>query len=100
MSYNQNFKDFFDLKGISNRELSRLIGYSETMTGRYLNGQKMPIDFILSIIKVFPDIDLNLIFKNQLSDNLNEPTAIYGSKTALIEHIQKDLEVLKNLVTE
>ena len=65
MKYNTKLKTFFKQKGISNKELAHKLDYSETMVGRYLNGRnEMKMQFLLSIIKEFPELDLNYVFKD------------------------------------
>lgn len=95
----EKLSKYFKEKKISNKELSRILGYSETMISRYLKGiSKINAEFIAVLIKNFPEIDLQYIFADDSSDSniLNEPREKYAT-TILgdIREIEAKLQIIK-----
>lgn len=69
MEFNKKLKEFFKSKELSNKDISKMIPYSEMMVGRYLKGSKPNYDLIMEMIKVWPDIDLNYLYKDEAAYN-------------------------------
>ncbi|HBK83838.1 MAG TPA: hypothetical protein DDZ41_09645, partial [Flavobacterium sp.] len=64
MSFNKKVKDYFKSKGLSNRQVSRIMdGYSEIMISKVLNRDDLSISFLEKMIKYFPDLDYNYLLK-------------------------------------
>jgi len=97
MDFHKKLREFFEEKRISNRELAKRINYSEVMVGRYLRESKPNYEFLKSIKKAFPDLDLNYLFNEETMSHLEEDTPIY-SKTPiiLIDEIEVRLKYLKD----
>jgi hypothetical protein len=77
-----------------------ILGYSPAMIGRYLNGTAgISSDFLLSINKNFPELDLNDVFAiNEDGPNsVNEPSERYSKTTILtdIGEIEMQLQRVK-----
>src|SRR5690606_15056787 len=75
------------------------------LLSRYLNGEKPSLEFIYKTIEIFPELDLNYMFKEELNENLvNEtPAPIYKkgeNPAALIEEIEENLKRLKKKMTQ
>ena len=97
MEVYEKFVGFFKNKGISQTEISKEIGISKAMVGRYL--RRPNFNFILLIVQTYPDIDLNYIFKNEAPVLLNvikEPTGKYvQDNNYLLEILEKTTEQLR-----
>jgi transcriptional regulator with XRE-family HTH domain len=99
--YYEKIREFFREKGLKQREVAEIMGYSETMIGRYFKGtNKVDAVFITLLVEKFPEIDLKYIFtvtKENNLDVLNEPTQVYEKATILtdIGEIEMKLKILK-----
>ena len=77
--YNEKLHLFFKEKGLKQYEIGELLGYSPTMISRYLKGtDKINADFIVKLVKVFPDVDLQYIFSDDEGHSASEPKPFYG----------------------
>jgi hypothetical protein len=64
MKYNDKLHYFFKSKGITQRELSEVLGHNYTMIGRYLSGtSEFGPTFIIKLLTHYPDLDLNQLFR-------------------------------------
>ena len=64
MNCHLRLKEYLKLQGYKNKELAVMLGYSEDMISRYLNGiNTINMKFLHKVIQKFPNIDLNYIFK-------------------------------------
>lgn len=105
MSYSKKLHYFFKAKNISNKELAERLDVSETMIGRYLKGEaNFPPSFIMKMVAVFPDIDLQYIFSEEATAIVGEVKSVYGKKMNVIDElssIQERIELIKqNIKTE
>jgi len=50
MDFHKKISFYFEKRGISNKEISKAVGYSETMISRYLNSNKPNYDFIKKLL--------------------------------------------------
>ncbi len=79
MVFGNRLVEFFKNKRISNRILAKEIGFSESMVGRYMKNPNLK--FLIAVIKIYPDLDLNFILKEDDTSNvfiLKEAEEIYG----------------------
>ena len=97
--YNDKLRLFFKEKGLRQYEIGERLGYSPAMIGRYLQGSdKINSDFILKMVKEFPDVDLQYIFSDDENSNMvHEPNGNYGLKQ---ENIDMELEIITGKLTE
>jgi len=99
--YYEKIREFFKEKGLKQREVAEIMGYSETMIGRYFKGiNKVDAVFITLLVEKFPDIDLQYIFTENKGNDLgilNEPTEAYEKTTILsdIGEIETKLNRIK-----
>jgi transcriptional regulator with XRE-family HTH domain len=91
--YNEKLKSFFISKGLSQKKVGEMLGYSPTMMSRYYRGtDKINADFIIKMVQTFPDIDLKYIFSEEETINsVQEPKPFYGLNK---ENIDKELELI------
>ncbi|WP_026730172.1 helix-turn-helix domain-containing protein [Flavobacterium denitrificans] len=67
--YYEKLADYFKSKGLKQKEIAKILGISEQMTGRYLKGKdNMSSDLIQLIVQKFPEINLQYIFSNSEDD--------------------------------
>jgi transcriptional regulator with XRE-family HTH domain len=92
--YYDKLKAFFKKEGLNQKQVAEILGYSESMIGRYLKGTaKFDTDFIMVLTREFPKIDLQSIFvkePNNDASTVEEPKAHY---------ILTDKQVIKELQT-
>lgn len=90
--YNEKLQLFFKEKDLKQYEIGELLGYSPTMISRYLKGtDKINADFIIKLVKVFPDVDLQYIFSDDDEHSVSEPKPFYGLDD---DSIDKELKII------
>lgn len=103
MKMKQKFKKYFKKKGLTQKEVAELINYRADMVGRYM--EKPNYDFIISILKLCPDIDLNYLFKefnDEKNNVVSEPNGEYGDKNneELLKIIEEATSQLRANLTQ
>ncbi|UPZ15288.1 helix-turn-helix domain-containing protein [Flavobacterium humidisoli] len=89
--YHEKLSKFFRDKGLKQKEVGAILGFSPAMIGRYLHGTaNIGSEFILSLSKNFPDVDLNDLFAPDEQNLVNEAGAVYEKQTIL-----KDLQEIE-----
>lgn len=102
MGFSKKIQEYFDNKGLSNREVSVIMqGYSESMISKYINSDNLSSTFIKKLIEYFPDIDMNYLIKEE--DDLNrveESRTEYKKRSVvLVDEIKERLEELELILT-
>lgn len=109
MTFAEKIKKFMDLKGLNNRELSRKINKAESRVSTWSKADKPSLEFVMSIVKAYPDFDLNYYLKDQVAYpeleevelEAAEERGSYGqSATDIIEEIESKLSILKKKVAQ
>lgn len=99
MSYSKKLHYFFKAKNITNKELAERLDVSETMIGRYLKGEaNFPPSFIMKMVAMFPDIDLQYIFSEEIPTGVAEDKSNYLKEMNVIDElssIQERIELIK-----
>ncbi|WET02079.1 helix-turn-helix transcriptional regulator [Flavobacterium sp. YJ01] len=95
MMYNEKLSKFFKAKGLKQKEVGAILGFSPAMIGRYLHGTaNIGSEFIISLSKNFPDVDLNDLFAPEKEQNMiNEAGAVYEKRNIL-----NDLEEIEGRI--
>lgn len=106
MEYNEKMRMFFKSKGLSQKEVSDTLGHAPAMISRFLNGTSdFGPAFIVSLVRAFPDIDLQYIFSDDAvnSSTVQEPIVNYGIKEKDIveelELIEQKISSIRNVLT-
>jgi transcriptional regulator with XRE-family HTH domain len=97
--YNDKLSAFFKNKGLKQYQIGERLGYSPTMISRYLKGtDKINADFIIILVKEFPDIDLQYIFSDDVEKKsmVSEPSEDYGLKE---KDIIRELELIEQKIS-
>jgi transcriptional regulator with XRE-family HTH domain len=99
MAYNDKLRLFFKSKGLSQKEVGKRLGHAPAMISRFWSGESsFGPDFIVSLVKEFPDVDLKYIFSEDENSNMvNEPNGNYGLR---VENVDKELEIITDKLTE
>ncbi|MFT5760957.1 hypothetical protein [uncultured Flavobacterium sp.] len=98
MTFNEKVEEFFDKKGLSNREVARMMDYPEQLISRHMHSEKLSITWIQKLLDAFPEIDMNYLLKDE--NLLNKPREEYKKRsTVIIDEIEERLVELKTLVT-
>lgn len=103
MGFSKKIKDYFDSKGLSNRDVSNIMdGYSESMISKYINKDDISITFIEKLAKYFPEIDLNYLIKDEdVFMQVNEEKEIYKKRSSvLIDEIEGKVLELKQILSQ
>lgn len=110
MTFAEKIKKFMEEKGLNNRELARKINKAESRVSIWSSAEKPSLEFVMSIVRVYPDFDLNYMLKDQAVsypelDNIEKEAAedkqLYGpSATDIIEEIESKLILLKKKVAQ
>lgn len=111
MTFAEKIKKFMDSKGLDNRTLSKKINKAESRVSTWKKAEKPSLEFVMSIVKVYPDFDLNYYLKDQAEANYPELEGIeseaaeergsYGqTATDIIEEIESKLILLKEKVAQ
>ena len=89
--YNEKLRMFFKSKGLSQKDAAQKLGVSQSSFGKYLNGtDNFKPEFLSTIIREFPTIDLKYIFSKEIENNSeasSESKTNYGfsEKDLLVE---------------
>ncbi|AGN89446.1 XRE family transcriptional regulator [Flavobacterium psychrophilum] len=103
MSFSKKIQEYFDKKGLSNRDVSVIMqGYSESMISKYINSDKLSTTFIKKLIEYFPDIDMNYLIKDDHDLNrVEESRTEYKKRSVvLVDEIEERLNELKLILTQ
>lgn len=109
MTFSEKIKRYIDAKGLKNRELAKKIGKSETRVSSWVNAERPSIEFLLCMVKAFPDFDLNYMLKenvgypllDEIEKKAEEERTGYGkSAVDIIKDIEKNLKLLKEKVAQ
>ncbi|WP_166923766.1 helix-turn-helix domain-containing protein [Flavobacterium poyangense] len=97
--YSEKLIKFFKAKGLKQKEVGQILGFSPAMTGRYLHGTaNIGSEFLISLSRNFPELDLNTLFMddNRELDTVGESGEKYESTilTDILE-IEDKLQLLK-----
>jgi transcriptional regulator with XRE-family HTH domain len=99
MMYNEKLIRFFKAKGLKQKEVGEILGFSQAMIGRYLHGTAgIGPEFLMSLSKNFPELDLNDLFLDESRD-INDTNKIREKyETTLlsdVSEIEAKLKVVK-----
>ncbi len=102
MEYHEKLRKFFSEKGISQSEAGNRMGYKKSMMSRYLNTATPNMEFIQSLIREWPDVDLNYLFKDQeILLQTEEPAEDYGDRRLqIVDEISEKLNALRKELTQ
>lgn len=108
MGFSKKIKEFFEIKGLSNRDVARIMdNYNEQLVGRYVNSDEISKTFLKKIKKYFPDADINYLISEEDEDIINEknvvqePGAEYNPiALQLVIEIEDRLAQLKNILAQ
>mgnify|MGYP003583440796 CR=1 FL=1 len=82
--YHEKLSKFFKDKGLKQKEVGAILGFSPAMIGRYLHGRaSIGSECILTLSKNLPDVDLNDLFAPNEQNMVNEVGAVYEKQTIL-----------------
>ena len=95
MEFNKRLKHFFESKGLKNKDLEKILGWSDVMVGRYLSINKPNYEFLMAVKRNFPDVDLNYLFEEDENNVVKEDQNHYLSNEALIDTIEYKLKELR-----
>ena len=102
MEMKRKFKEFFKKKGYTQKEIAEKIGYRQDMVGKFL--VKPNFYFLKDIIKLFPDIDLNYILKDDLEVNglFEDHGASYGKEKheVLLDDLEETIHKLRDHLSQ
>jgi transcriptional regulator with XRE-family HTH domain len=105
MTYNEKLQYFLKSKNMTKKKMAEMLQVNETMLGRYMSGEaNFTQAFLIKLMAVFPDADLNYIFSEDGNKNLDmvaEPTEDLPKIQKVLSGItllQKQLDELKQSI--
>lgn len=102
--YNEKLSKFFKAKGLKQKEVGEILGFSPAMIGRYLHGTaNIGSEFIISLSKNFPDVDLNDLFAPENEQSMvSEAGAVYEKQNILsdLEEIEGRIHTIRLRLAE
>lgn len=100
--WNEKLARFLKNKGVSQKEAGEKLDISRSMMSRYLTGKdNVNQEFIIKLLKVFPDIDLRSIFSDDPPSHKEELSP--EEKENIInelETIEKKITLIKNYLAQ
>lgn len=104
--YNEKIRLYFKKIGVSQIEVGKRLGHSPAMISRFWSGTSVfDANFIIALVKEFPEIDLKYIFSSEAKDTSapSEPEQDSGIKEeniiAELELIEKKILDIKEVLT-
>ena len=105
MEYNEKLRLYFKKRGVSQKEAAERLGHAPAMMSRFLSGVSvLDANFIVALVKEFPDVDLKYIFSDNevISSTAQEPTVNYGIKekdiVGELELIEQKIASIRNVL--
>jgi hypothetical protein len=100
MTFKERIRKYFKDKGMTNRDVCLAMGnYSEQLYSRQISAPELSGALLVSLIKYFPDIDLNYLLKEE-ENILEENSSKYKLRgEELIEEIEERLIELKVIMS-
>lgn len=108
MTFKEKIKHIMEIKGINNKDLALKIGVNDSLISKWINKGEASLGFINHLVKIYPDIDLNYLMKDETTnvvykplfeENIIEEERIHypTAKTnkQLVEEIEHNLSQLK-----
>lgn len=100
MTFKERIKKYFKDRGMTNRDVCLAMdNYSEQLYSRQIAAPELSGALLVSLIKYFPDIDLNYLLKevNMIAED-PEKYKLRGEE--IIEEIEEKLNELKRIVSQ
>lgn len=100
MTFKERIKKYFKDKGMTNRDVCQAMdNYSEQLYSRQIALPELSGALLVSLIKYFPDIDLNYLLKD--TDMVAEESEKYKLRgEEIIDEIEEKLIELKRIVSQ
>ena len=98
--YNEKLRLYFKKQGISQKEAAERLGHAPAMMSRFLSGTSIfDANFVIALIREFPDIDLKYIFSNGIEklSIVEEPKIGYRIKE---EDVIQELEIIEKKISD
>lgn len=101
MTFKERIKKYFKDRGMTNRDVCLAMdNYSENLYSRQISTPELNGKLIVTLIKYFPDIDINYLIRDD-ENVLNEESEKYKLREEkLIEEIEDKIKELKRIVSQ
>jgi predicted transcriptional regulator len=105
MGFEKKIKLYFKQRGLSNRDVAKIMETSEVMIGKFINTDNYSKTFIEKLIQHFPDVSIDYLIKDTVEspDQLNEPSQTYNNSDKVIEliaDVEDKLKEIKKLLAQ
>lgn len=99
MGFSEKIKLYFKQRGLSNRDVAKIMETSEVMIGKFMNTDNYSKTFIEKLVQHFPDVSIDYLIRDEIEspDQLNEPGQAYNNSDRVIELIADVEEKLKEI---
>lgn len=103
MNLSEKIEAFIKEKGLTQKELAKILDMNYTVMNRNIVANKLTIDFILAMSRTYPELDLNWLIKDDYIPYVTaEPIARYETARPddIINQMQKMLNKLKEDISD
>ncbi|WP_051638137.1 helix-turn-helix domain-containing protein [Maribacter sp. Hel_I_7] len=106
MEFGEKMRELIDKKGLTQKEFAHEINMNYAHTNKFFTGRTPNMEFILKVVKRFPEIDLNWLLlpheHRKINDRVAEQPADYNASKAMqyITGVEEKLEELKKYLTQ
>lgn len=100
MTFKERIKKYFKERGMTNRDVCQVMdNYSEQLYSRQIAAPELSGALLVSLIKYFPEIDLNYLLKeSNMVEEESEKYKLRGEE--IIDEIEEKLIELKRIVSQ
>lgn len=103
MKHYEKLSIFFKSKALSQTEVGQKLGYSRSSMSKFLKGDSViDSNFILKVLKEFPDVDLKEIYSEDRDtlDVASEPGTEYKKEDSKLESMDRNLEEVQEILSK
>jgi len=97
MDFKEKIETICAKKNLNQKQFAEHLNLNHIVFNRNLRGNKITPDFIESIIKFMPEIDLNWLLKEPSVNEVNEPASEYKKYRNPQEKIKEAISILTEL---
>jgi transcriptional regulator with XRE-family HTH domain len=97
--YNEKIRLYFKKIGVSQIEVGKRLGHSPAMISRFWSGTSVfDANFIIALVKEFPEIDLKYIFSSEAADTSVAPE-LEEDNSIKEEDVIRELELIEKKIS-
>lgn len=95
--FGKKLKKLKQSQGLSTTEFAEKLDVSRPTIYNYFGGRPPAVEFILKLIEVYPDIDLNWLLKDSVSDMEPQVVIAEEERVEYIKFVRQNLDRLEKM---